>query len=292
MSNVKGATIGMFDGVHQGHRHLISQLKERCASPIVVTFNNHPLSIINPVLEPALLSTPAEKERLLREAGVTPVLIDFDESLRRLTAAQFINRLTIDYGIDILMPGFNNSIGSDRCSSEADLQRLARTSGVAILRAEELPGALKVNSSMIRALIAEGDLAQANAMLGRHYSLHGTVVHGKALGRRLGFPTANIRVDDSRKLIPAPGVYAADAVTPDGLTYRAVVNIGHRPTVDTADSPTTIEAHLDGFNGDLYGHALTLYFITRLRPECKFPDIDTLKSAIAADLHKAKNLPL
>lgn len=290
MGLIKGATIGMFDGVHAGHRHLISQLKERCDEQMVVTFVNHPLGVVDSAREPQLLSTAQEKEELLNGLGVTPLLLRFDERLRRLTAEEFIRDLARKYGISRLVLGFNNSIGSDRCSTDDELRRISAATGVEITRAEELPGALKVNSSAIRELVAAGDVRTAAAMLERPYSLHGKVVHGKKLGRQLGFPTANIEVDSADKLIPALGVYAANAITTDGRKYRAVVNIGRRPTVDNPAALVTIEAHLDGFTGSLYDQPLTLYFLDRLRGERKFAGLDELKAAIASDLNRARAL--
>lgn len=289
MSVIKGATIGMFDGVHLGHQYLISQLKEQCDEAVAVTFTNHPLWVIKGEREPRLLSTPAEKSRMLGALSVRPVLLPFDEQLRYMTAEEFIRLLAREHGIDRLVLGFNNSIGSDRRTSDDD-SALSNATGVEIIRASELPGDVKVNSSAIREMVAAGDVKQAAALLGRNYTLNGTVVHGKKLGRTIGFPTANIVADSNDKLIPANGVYAADATTTDGHAYRAVVNIGHRPTVDTTSAPVTIEAHLDGFTGSLYDQPLTLHFLDRLRGERKFSGLDELKAAISSDLNRTRTL--
>lgn len=289
MSVIKGATIGMFDGVHLGHQYLISQLKEHCDEAVAVTFTNHPLWVIKGEREPRLLSTPAEKSGLLDALDVRPVLLPFDEQLRYMTAEEFIQLLAREHGIDLLVLGFNNSIGSDRRTSDDD-NALCNATGVEIIRASELPGDVKVNSSAIREMVAAGDVKQAAALLGRNYTLNGTVVHGKKLGRTIGFPTANIEADSTDKLIPANGVYAADAITTDGHAYRAVVNIGHRPTVDNPSAPVTIEAHLDGFTGSLYDQPLTLHFLDRLRGERKFSGLDELKAAISNDLNRTRTL--
>ncbi|MDE6345613.1 MAG: riboflavin biosynthesis protein RibF [Muribaculaceae bacterium] len=289
MSVIKGATIGMFDGVHLGHQYLLSQLKEHCDEAVAVTFTDHPLWIVKGVREPHLLSTSCEKSDMLRAMGVTPLLLRFDENLRSMTAEEFIRTLAREHGISRIVLGFNNCIGSDRRSA-ADDAALRQATGVEIIRATELPGGIKVNSSAIRELIKAGDVKHAAALLGRNYTLQGTVAHGKKLGRTIGFPTANIEADNRDKLIPAHGVYAADAVAKEGSKYRAVVNIGHRPTVDNPDAPVTIEAHLDGFSGDLYSTSLTLHFIERLRGERKFDSLDKLKAAIASDLNRARAL--
>lgn len=289
MSVIKGATIGMFDGVHLGHQYLISQLKEHCDEAVAVTFTNHPLWVIKGEREPRLLSTPAEKSGLLGALDVSPVLLPFDEQLRHMTAEEFIRMLAREHGIDRLVLGFNNCIGSDRRTAAYD-NALCNATGVEIIRATELPGDIKVNSSAIREMVAAGDVKHAAALLGRNYTLNGTVVHGKKLGRTIGFPTANIDVDSADKLIPALGVYAADAITTDGRKYRAVVNIGRRPTVDNPAASVTIEAHLDGFTGSLYDQPLTLHFLDRLRGERKFAGLDELKAAIASDLNRARAL--
>ena len=279
----------MFDGVHLGHQYLISQLKEHCDEAVAVTFTNHPLWVIKGEREPRLLSTPAEKSGLLDALDVRPVLLPFDEQLRYMTAEEFIRLLAREHGIDRLVLGFNNSIGSDRRTSDDD-SALSNATGVEIIRASELPGDVKVNSSAIREMVAAGDVKHAAALLGRNYAINGTVVHGKKLGRTIGFPTANIEADSTDKLIPANGVYAADAITTDGHAYRAVVNIGHRPTVDNPSAPVTIEAHLDGFTGSLYDQPLTLHFLDRLREERRFSGLDELKAAISNDLNRARAL--
>lgn len=291
MSGITGATIGTFDGVHKGHQYLISQLKKLADKAVVVTFANHPLWVVTGRRQPQLLSTPEEKYQALKAEGVTPVILQFDDTMRRMTALEFINMLARDYGINRLLFGFNNSIGSDRCRADADA-RLQATTGVEIIRANELPGDTKINSSTIRELIAKGDMAQATLLLGRLYSLHGSVVHGKAIGRKLGFPTANIAIGNADKLIPGIGVYAADAIIGDGKSYRAIVNIGHRPTIDETGSEASIEAYLDGFTGDLYDQALTLQFLARLRGEKKFSDLNALRAAIANDLTLARQIPI
>lgn len=289
MSGITGATIGTFDGVHKGHQYLISRLKELSDKAMVVTFANHPLWVVTGRRQPKILLTPEEKCDALRAEGVIPVILPFDDTMRSMTAEEFVGMLARDYGVSRLLFGFNNSIGSDRCGADAD-ERLQATTGVEIIRANELPGDVIVNSSTIRELISEGDMAQAAMLLGRLYSLQGSVVHGKEIGRKLGFPTANIAVDNADKLIPALGVYAADAIVGNGETYRAVVNIGNRPTID-AEGSATIEAHLDGFTGYIYGEEVELHFIARLRGEKKFASLDELRDAIACDLKQARRLP-
>lgn len=289
-NGITGATIGMFDGVHTGHRHLLEQLRDCCDNAVVVTFSNHPMSLIDSKKAPKLLSTPDEKIELLENCGVLPVIMEFDDNIRHMTAREFVTRLARDYGVRRLVLGFNNSIGSDRCSGADDMRNLSTETGVEILTACELPGEMKVNSTTVRNMIAANDIEGANALLQRRYPVSGIVVHGKALGRQLGFPTANIKPESKDKLIPPEGVYAADAILENGDSYRAVVNIGRRPTVDGSSGNISIEAYLDGFNGNIYGKRLTVEFISFLRHEQKFQNINELRQQIADDLSKAKVL--
>lgn len=292
------AAIGMFDGVHRGHLHLLAALKTEAAlrglTPLVVTFSNHPLQIIAPAKAPALLSTPQEKEALLRQTGVEVTMLTFDEAMRQTTAAGFLRMLRRDYGVERLLLGFNNRFGHDAPHDFESYRALGWKEGVIIEQADEfMPEGTAASSSEIRRRIAAGDMAGANRLLGRPYSLTGTVGHGKAIGRTLGFPTANVTPCDQSKLIPARGVYAAVATTADGRRHAAVVNIGSRPTVErpapgeSAEAPLSVEAFLNGFSGDLYGQNLTLEFIGHLRQERRFPSLDALKKAIAADAEQA-----
>ncbi len=286
---VIGATIGMFDGVHKGHRYLISQLKEHCDEAVVVTFENHPRWVVTGKREPQLLTTAEEKTRLLSELGVRPIVMRFDERMRRLTAQEFVEKLSREAGVTRLVLGFNNSIGSDRLGATED-EKLKASTGVEIVRASELPGEETVNSSKIRALLSEGEVEAAARLLTRAYTIEGKVGHGKALGRTIGYPTANIEVGSADKLLPQIGVYAADVATESGDIYRGVVNIGRRPTVASGDAPVTIEAYIDGFSGDLYGTRLRVAFLRKLRGEMKFADLTQLQSAIAQDVKTAREV--
>lgn len=286
---VRGATIGMFDGVHIGHRYLITQLKAQCDEAVVVTFGNHPRWVVTGKREPQLLTTAEEKSEILRNLGVTPMVIAFDERVRQMTAREYVEELVRYAGINRLVLGFNNSIGSDRLSV-ADDEALSAATGVEIVRAAELPGDERVNSSSIREILSEGNVVDAARLLSRPYSLEGKVGHGRALGRTIGYPTANVEVNSADKIVPAIGVYAADAETEAGDRYRAVVNIGRRPTVEDGEGTVTIEAYLDGYSGELYGQSLRVQFLRRLRGERKFADLAELQSAIAHDVRQARGV--
>lgn len=287
------ATIGMFDGVHLGHQSLLQQLKalnNSHSQPLVVTFSNHPLSIVNPQAAPRLISTSEEKHRLLSLLDVEPLIIPFDNQLRNLTALQFITLLRDRYNVSRLLSGFNNTIGCDRVTGADGYAALSAAASVEIITGQEFCLDGKINSSTIRQLITSGNITEANRLLGHPYTLSGTIVGGKQIGRTIGFPTANLLINDPCKLLPPCGVYAADALVDDATPHRAVVNIGHRPTIDTSAQPQiTIEAHIIGFDDNLYGTRLTLNLIRHLRDEQRFPSLDSLKSQITRDIQSALN---
>ena len=289
------AVVGMFDGVHLGHRFLLDALKaeasRRGLAPLVVTFSNHPLEIIAPAKAPLLLTGSDEKRALLAGEGVETVVMPFDSRLRDTSSADFLLMLKREYGVEAMLLGFNNRFGHDAPHDFDEYCRLGRDCGVEIVQAPEFQAdGSKVSSSEIRRLVSEGEVAEASRLLGRPYSVAGTVGHGHAIGRTIGFPTANLVVDP-RRLLPAEGVYAAEALLPDGERRGAVVNIGRRPTVEgNNDAPLSVEAHIIGYSGDLYGTPLTLSFVARIRPERKFSSLAALKAGIAADLRAATDL--
>lgn len=281
--NKKIVTTGTFDGVHKGHRKVLDFMKERGAalglSPAVVTFDRHPLEVISPERAPKLLMSPDDRDAALSSLGVEVVRLAFDESLRRLTAAQWLRRMH-RAGVEEVVVGYDNTFGCDgRSLRMEDYFRLGSDEGMAVEEAPLLPG---VSSTLVRDALARGRVEEAARMLGRPYVLTGTVVHGRHLGHKLGFPTANVDCG-SRLAIPTHGVYAADVVLPYGSLRKAVVNIGSRPTVDNG-SDISVEAHILGFSGDLYGKTVSLRFLRRLRDEHRFGSLDELQAAIRADI--------
>ncbi len=286
MSIKKAAVVGTFDGVHLGHCFLLESLRSQAArrglQPMVVTFADHPLKQIAPDRVPPGLMSVERRRSLLQAEGVEVVVLDFNSRLRSLTAAQFLEMLHNRYGVELFLLGFNNRIGSDRLGAE----NLAGKTigGVEVLAADEHPQ-LCVSSSLVRAALSRGDVEEAAQMLGRPYSIEGKIVTGKQLGRTIGFPTANL-LPDPTTAIPAVGVYAGEM-----LGYPAVINIGHRPTVEGRnDAPLSIEAHLIGFSGDLYGRTAELTFIRRLRGEKRFESLNALKTQIQKDIDHARDI--
>lgn len=291
MERGTAVTVGTFDGVHTGHRVVLSTLRslatERGLLPLAVTFDPHPLAVIAPGHEPLLLDTLAGRTARIRAYGVEPVVVPFTEELRRLTAAEWMARLRNDYGTRLLVAGYDNTFGSDcRGMTPSDYKLPGMKLGIEVIVANEKPG---VCSSAIRRALEHGDLEDANAMLGYHYEIGGRVVHGRHLGTGLGFPTANVAVSPGRQL-PATGVYAALAyIDGDATPHPAVVNIGNNPTVG-AGNPVTVEAHLLDYDDSLYGHHLNLKFVERIRGELCFDGLDALRMQIAADCDAARGI--
>ena len=286
---MKAAVIGTFDGVHRGHIHLLNELKRHAAArglqPLALTFDRHPLSLVDPSGVPEPLSSPDERVNLIRAQGVECEILPFTPQLRQMTATGFLAMLRQNYGVNLFIFGFNNRIGSDRIdATSALIPEIEAATGVSILCATALQGA-NVSPSAIRRALADGDVKGAAEMLGRPYSISGEVVAGRRLGRTIGFPTANVSLQRTR-VLPAPGVYAGQT-----LGHKAVINIGRCPTVTGCnDAPLTIEVHIIGFSGDIYGHILNVEFLRRLRTEKRFASLDELKEAIAADVARASHL--
>ncbi len=289
------AAVGMYDGVHRGHKFLIDYLRleavQRSLAAAAVTFRNHPLTVVRPDAAPPMLSSPDEKMRMLEAAGVDDVIIlDFNDKMRHMTAREFLKMLKRRWAIDALVVGFNNRFGRDRLEGIEQYKAIGKEIGIDILEAPEYKGlGAPVSSSIIREHLAQGRLAEANKSLGRHYSIKGVVVDGRRLGRTLGFPTANVAPEPANAALPVLGVYAAIVVTPDGVRRPAVVNIGRRPTVeeDPEAAPVTIEAHIINYAGYLYGSTIEIDFISFIREEKKFASVEKLRNALESDKKKA-----
>ena len=272
------ATIGFFDGVHKGHKYLFRQLdriaSERGLSPMIVTFGEHPRVALQSDYVPQLLTTAEERRALLSAYGEV-LMLPFAE-IQPLTAAEFMTRLKDEYAVEILLMGYDHRFGSDRLKHAQDYRRIGESLGVEILTMNEfVEGELHVSSTEIRLALENGNIAVANDLLGRPYSIRGLVVHGKAIGRTIGFPTANIQPIDSRLIIPKPGVYAV-LVHACGLEWSsAMLNI---------DNEGTIEVHIPSFNGDLYGEHLDIRFLRFIREEKRFENLEALRQQIKTDV--------
>ena len=285
------ATIGFFDGVHIGHCHLIKMLKkvarERGLKSCVITFDRHPRQVVQPEWCPEMLTTLDEKKQLLEATGIDRCeVLHFDREMANQSARDFmLHTLKERLGVSILATGYDNRFGHNRSEGFDDYVRYGKEIGIEVIRGDELTdGSNNVSSSSIRRMLKEGRIEDATRCLGREYTTTGTVVGGEHIGRTIGFPTANIRPNDSTKLIPANGVYAVDVWSDTGeiLRRRAMLNIGTRPTFD--GKATTIEVHIPHFEGNLYGSTLTIAFIRKIRDERKFDSPEALVEQLNKDL--------
>jgi riboflavin kinase/FMN adenylyltransferase len=286
--------IGMFDGVHLGHQQVIRQTlndaEQHEALAVVITFDKHPNVVVAPERVPALIYSLPQKLRAITALGVdTTWLIAFDQAFSRQTGEDFVRALVRGFGhLCSVCVGATFTFGYKRSGNVALLRKLGEEFHFTVhgLSAVALDGEV-ISSTRIRDAIRAGRFEAASQMLGRGYSLAGIVVKGDQLGRTLGFPTANLDVTGS--LVPPNGVYVVHALV-QGQSHRAVLNIGFRPTVQDAVPQLRVEAHLPGFNGDLYGQELEVSFVGRLRDEQKFPTLDDLKRQVRQDIADAQRL--
>ena len=290
MHKARIATIGFFDGVHRGHRFLFAQLKELAhehdSEPLIFTFDRHPREVLTGV-SPAMLTTSMERQHLLALHAEVRVL-DFAD-VQTLTAEQFMQYLHEQENVDILLMGYDHRFGSDQLKGFSEYEKIARRVGMRVERAHEcLVDGLPVSSTRIRKLLHEGQMKEVNRLLGYKYSLSGVVEHGNGIGRQIGFPTANIRIQ-SNKLLPMSGVYSAQALV-DGKSIVAIVNVGNNPTV--GNDKISVESHLIDFYGNLYSKEVVLNFDLFIRSEKKFASLNELQEQIAKDLLQLKECAL
>lgn len=285
--------IGVFDGVHRGHRAVMQQVSTDAHAnglvSIALTFDPHPLEFLDPDRSPHLLSTVERRAEMLGGCGVDVVGVLPFPQIRDLDPRLFaVEILSIRLQARVVAVGANFRFGRDREGDIGLLGEIGADRGFE-LRVVELVGTEDgetVSSSRIRDLLTAGDVAHAAHLLGRWFELCGPVIHGDARGRRIGFPTANLHIPD-RMAVPAHGVYAAWAHTEE-LTRPAVVNIGVRPTFGLEHR--TVEAHLLDFDGDLYGESMRLEFVERIREERKFDGVEALVAQISVDRDRAREV--
>ena len=286
----KVATIGFFDGVHLGHNYLLEQLKteaqQRGMQSVVVTFANHPRLFFDPNCALKQLTLSDEKVELLKQKGVDEVvMLQFDDKLSKLTSREFMQLLVENYGVKVLLMGYDHRFGSDRSTSFDEYIAYGKQLGLEIKRCDGFSESeVMVSSSKVRRALELWDIPLANKFLGYKYFIKGRVVEGQKIGRQIGFPTANLQID-SLKLIPSDGVYVVEVVV-RGKEYRGVLNIGTRPTV--SGDKRTIEVHIIGYEGvELYGEELELRFLRFLRHEQRFSSLEDLREQIRKDFNRA-----
>ena len=294
------ATIGFFDGVHRGHRYLIEQVcavaAGRGLASSVVTFPVHPRKVMQADYHPKLLTTCDEKVSLLAKTGVDYcMMLDFTPEIARLSAREFMSILKDRYQIQALVVGYDHRFGHNRSEGFEDYVHDGRELGMEVLLAraysyskETSVTEVTVSSSAIRGLLQEGNVSEAAEYLGYDFFLDGTVVGGYQVGRKIGFPTANLRVSDSDKLIPCDGVYAV-RVCVEGKEYGGMLSIGYRPTLENGPD-RSIEVHIFRFDADIYQQPMRLSFVRRTRPELKFDSIEELIAQLHRDEVEIKSI--
>jgi riboflavin kinase/FMN adenylyltransferase len=291
------ATIGIFDGVHSGHRYILDELNKLAAlqggESVVVTLWPHPRIVLSRNLNNfKLLHTREEKVRELERSGIDHLIfVPFNKEIASYTACEFVqNHLVDKLGIEVLMLGYDNRFGRDRKGDPEGLAMCASRNNFRIEKLNEYQARKgRVSSTLIREAILEGKLEQAEKMLGYHYYLSGTIVEGNHIGRKMGFPTANIHPNDAYKLIPMNGVYAIRAEL-GGKLHNGMLNIGFRPTIDSSAAVKTIEAHLFGVSGDFYDEEVVIHFVHRVRDEMKFSGLEALKQQLEQDKKNIQKL--
>lgn len=284
--------LGTFDGLHRGHQAVVRAVRAGAAAiggeAVVVTLDPHPLVIVSPPKEPYLLSTLDERIRLFERTGIdTLVVVRFDEALRQMPAAQWLDALVQHLRPGHIVASSTHTFGRAREGTPAYLQAWAAERQIQVTIVPPVRnGGVAISSSAIRERLRAGDVRTAADWLGRWYAVRGEVVAGEGRGRDLGAPTANLRVPPE-KIVPQRGVYAAYA-TVEAQTHKAAVNIGIRPTFGGGEA--LIEAHLIDANAEMYGKTLEIAFVQRLRDEMRFPNADTLRDQIALDVDRVRRL--
>ncbi len=301
-------TIGAYDGVHVGHRRLLGVLRSQAdalgVANVVVTFDRHPATVIRPASAPLLLTDLEQKLELLASCGVDlTVVVGFDEERSKESAEDFVDEVLCGaLGARVVVVGEDFHFGHARLGDVSLLRVLGSEKGfevvgVALREASDASGAdpgpeAAVSSTRVRALVAAGDVATAARLLARPHEVRGEVVHGDGRGSRLGMPTANVAVGKDIA-VPALGIYAGRCRRADGSLHPAALSVGVRPTFarpGDAPSPPLVEAHLIGFDGDLYGERLGVCFVERLREERRFERVDELVEQMWADVAAARRV--
>lgn len=281
-------TQGTFDGVHLGHQHVLKQVvniaKEYKKPSLLITFYPHPRLVINPNDSTIkMLSSIEEKAKIILEMGIDYVLVlSFTHEISQYTPEKFVHDILVSkLNVQCMVVGYDHRFGKNRSGGFSELTEFAKKFNFKVkeINASEIDE-IAVSSTRIRKAIASGNLKDANELLGKPYRLTGIVVEGQKIGRQLGFPTANLMIDEPHKLIPPNGVYLGYAII-QNIKYKIMLNIGVRPTVDGKSQ--TIEAHIIDFNENIYNQKLTIYLVQFLREELRFNGLEALKIQLQKD---------
>ena len=286
-------TVGTFDGLHIGHRKILKELVESARygglRSVVITFDPHPRQVLAKGSVVRFVLTRKEKVEMMSTLGVDVLVIHpFSLDFAALTAKDFlVDMLCARLNMKCLVKGFNNHFGCDRLSDLGALEALGTEHGFDVVEVEEeCRGGVTCSSTAVRRMIAEGRMSSASSILGYNYFVEGNVVHGRMIGRTIGFPTANIYLGDDSKILPRPGAYVA-TVDLDGRTWPAILNIGSNPTVNDECDRVFLEAHIIGFEGDIYGRRIRVNVLRHIRNEVKFASLSELKDQLQKDEQEA-----
>lgn len=281
--------VGTFDGLHLGHRLIVEKLvdtaKNHNLKSVILTFNPHPRKVLFPDCNLNLILSPEEKVEVLSTTGIDYLIVhQFDKKFASIKSDAFMRDVLVgQLGMKYLVSGFNNHFGCDRMGDNVTLNSYGKSFGFDISRidAAQLNG-ISASSTLVRNALIDGDVQKAAEILGYSFYISGKVVHGKKIGTKIGFPTANVMRDCNDKIIPKDGVYAA-GIQVRGNLYSSVVNIGENPTVSDR-GVTTIEAYIIDFEGDIYGEDVRVFFYRRIRDQRKFNSLNELTEAIKRDI--------
>ncbi|MFN2571233.1 MAG: bifunctional riboflavin kinase/FAD synthetase [Gemmatimonadales bacterium] len=289
-------TLGTFDGVHRGHQAVLAEVARRARAgglqSVLVTFEPHPLAVVNPAAAPKLLTLAEEKRALVTAHGIDQfVLMPFTPALAQLDAATFIATLRDTYALRELVMGYDHGFGRGRAGDVELVARLAQAQGFAMAVVDAVrEDGQPISSTLIRTALAHGDLAAAARWLGRSYGILGTVVRGAGRGRTIGVPTINLEPPDARKLLPPDGVYAVRVTlgpgAGSGKQFGGMMNQGPRPTF--GEQARTLEIHLFDFDGDVYGQMVDVTWVHRLRAVQAFPSREALVTQLERDRQAAR----
>ena len=294
-------TIGAYDGVHLGHRLVISEVCRlagaRGLQSVVVTFDRHPAQVVRPESAPSLLTSLDEKLELLASTGIdATMVVTFDKTRMNEAPEDFVREILVDaLNVKVVVVGDDFHFGRERKGNVELLIRLGAEYGFEVVGLDLVgsdghpTSGMKVSSTQIRQVLKAGDVVRASELLGRPHEIRGVVVHGDARGRQLGFPTANVAVDPEICL-PADGIYAGWYFRPDGTRWPTAINLGRRPTFYEAQNYSLLEAFILDFSDDLYDEAARVQFVQRLRAEMKFESIDALIDQMNADVLHAREI--
>lgn len=289
-------TIGTFDGVHIGHQKIINQLNKEAKAiggeSVLFTFYPHPRMVLYPENHGlSLIQTQVEKIDKLRRFGLKNVIVHpFTKDFSRLTALEFVRDFLVNQlNVKKLVIGYDHQFGKNREGSIEFLREISETYGFEVIEipAQEIDD-VNISSTKIRNAILEGEMSKVASFLGEPFELHGRVVGGQAMGRQIGFPTANIDIESDVKLLPKTGVYAVNVLLPDGSIKEGMMNIGTKPTVTTTES-VSLEVHLFDFNQDLYDQYVTVQLLSRFRDEQKFESVFELREQLNEDEISIRN---